>query len=556
MKREVQRLAKNMYDVVVIGGGITGACVAWDAALRGLRVALIEKGDFGSATSANSLKMVHGGLRYLQDANPGLVRRMVRERKAWLHIAPHLVHPLPVLMPTYKESLMRGRLALGLAIRLNDLLSLDRNWGSDPQKRLPSGRILSRAECLEHLPGLNDAKVSGAILWYDAQMYNSERLLLSFLLSAAAAGAQVANYVAMTGLLLEGHRVSGVEARDELTGQTLTIRARVVVNATGAWVDEVLSQSGLPAVQPKFHLSTAMNLVTRQILPNYAVGISSRYRTQLADGTSETRSRVLFIAPWQSYSLVGTAHTPFDGRPEDDRVTEKVIADFLAEVNQAYPGAALRREDVYQVHRGFLPVVPGQGKSVKLVRESQITDHEVESGIKGLVTVVGVKYTTARYAAEKVTDLVFKKLRRPSPQCRTRYARLYGGQIVQFDDFVSQAMAEWSYELPPYQLRRLFYNYGSAYRQLLPYVQRDPDCYQPLAEGVAVMRAEVLHSVHKEMAQKLADVSLRRTELGAAGKPDEAALLACARIMAAELGWDRRRIDQEISEVYDEYIVI
>ena len=387
MKRDVKRLAKSNFDVLVIGGGITGACVAWDATLRGLRVALIEKGDFGGATSSNTLKMVHGGLRYWQDANLRLVRKMNRERRTLLRIAPHLVHPLPVLMPTYKGKLRRSKLVLGAAVKLNDLVGFDRNWGNDPQKILPNGRVLSRAECLELLPGLDEAGVSGGILWYDGQMYNSERLLLSFVLSAAEVGAQVANYVAATGFLQDGGRVTGVAARDELTGAALEIRARLVVNAAGPWVDNLLGRLDPPVLRRKFHLSTAMNLVTRQILPDYAVGLTSTRAQTLPDGSTESRSHVLFIAPWHGYSLVGTRHAPYDGRVDDDWVTEKAITDFLSEVNQSYPGAALRREDVYQVHAGFLPAIAGGADSgnVRLAREGQVTDHYAENGVDGLV---------------------------------------------------------------------------------------------------------------------------------------------------------------------------
>ena len=557
MKRDATELAKSHYDVLVIGGGITGACVAWDATLRGLRVALIEKGDFGGATSANSLKTVHGGLRYLQDANLRLVRKMVRERQAFLRIAPHLVHPLPVLMPTYQSKLMRSKLALGAAVKLNDLVSFDRNWGSDPQKVLPNGRVLSRAECLKLLPGLDDAGVSGAVLWYDGQMYNSERLLLSFVLSAAEAGAQVANYVAATGFLQDSRRVAGVAARDELTGAALEIRARLVVNAAGPWVDNVLGRLDPPLLRRKFHLSTAMNLVTRQILPDYAVGLTSPYAQTLPDGSTESRSRVLFIAPWRGYSLVGTLHTPYEGRVDDEWVTEKAITDFIAEVNQSYPGAALKREDVYQVHRGFLPAIAegADPASVRLIREGQVTDHYAENGVDGLVTVVGVKYTTARYVAEKAVDLVFKKLGRPSPRCQTAHTRLYGGQISRFDQFIARVMEEWPYELPPNDLRRLLYNYGSTCGQLLPYWQQDPDLGQPLTATTPLTKAEVLHSVRQEMAQKLSDVVLRRTDFGTVSKPDETGLLACARIMAAELDWDRRRLDREVNEVFNAYII-
>ena len=551
MKRDLRRLAKSKFDVLVIGGGITGACVAWDATLRGLRVALIEKGDFGGATSANSLKMVHGGLRYLQDANPGLVRKMVRERQTLLRIAPHLVHPLPVVMPTYHGNFMRSKLVLGTAVKLNDLLSFDRNWGSDPQKVLPNGRVLSRAACLDLLPGLDGAGVSGGVLWYDGQMYNSERLLLSFVLSAAAARAQAVNYVTATGFLQEDGRVTGVRARDELSGVALEIRARLVVNATGPWVDDLLGRFDPPLLRHKFYLSTAMNLVTRQILRDCAVGLSSRYARALPDGSTKSRSRVLFVAPWHGYSLVGTRHAPYDGDVAGDWVTEEIIRDFVAEVNQAYPGAALRREDVYQVHRGFLPATADSRDraGVRLIREGQVTDHATENGVDGLVTVVGVKYTTARHVAEKAVDLVFTKLGRPSPRCQTAHTQLYGGQISRFDHFITQAMEEWPYELPPSHLRRLLYNYGSAWRQLLPYWQQDPDLGQPLTAATPLTKAEVLHGVRQEMAQKLSDVVLRRTELGLTGKPDEVCLQACARIMAAELGWDRSRIFQEIEEM-------
>ncbi|MCP5095925.1 MAG: glycerol-3-phosphate dehydrogenase/oxidase [Chloroflexi bacterium] len=557
MKRDLAHLASRKYDLLVIGGGITGANIAWDATLRGLRVALLDKGDFGGATSANSLKTVHGGLRYLQDANIRLVRKMVKERQALLHIAPHLVRPLPVVMPTVKGKLMRGKLALGTAVKLNDLASFDRNMNMDPARSLPNGRVLSRKQLFEIMPGLADNNISGGVMWHDAQMQNTERLLLSFLLSAVESGAQVANYVRVDGFLQERKQITGVTAVDELTGTPLEVQARLVVNAAGPWVDELLSTIDVAIPQPKFHLSTAMNLVTRQILPNHAAGLTGHYMQAMLDGSAEKRSRVLFVAPWGSYSIVGTLHGPYNGRPNDEWVTDSMITDFLAEVNQAYPGAKLQREDVYHVHQGFLPMLPNDADptTVKLIREGQVIDHYAESGLPGLITAIGVKYTTARYLAEKTVNMAFEKLQRPSPTCQTRIRRLYGGKIRHYDTFVAASMERWPMEMPPYQLRRLIQNYGSTHRQLLAYINEDVNMGQPVSADTAVTHAEVVHAVRAEMAKKLSDVVLRRTEMGAAGKPTDESLEATAIIMASELEWNEQRVEKELEEVQGNFRV-
>ncbi|RMF56352.1 MAG: FAD-dependent oxidoreductase, partial [Bacteroidetes bacterium] len=317
MKRDLKALCDRTFDVIVVGGGITGVHVARDAALRGLRVALLEAGDFGSATSSNSLRTVHGGLRYLQDANLRLVRMMVRERRALFRIAPHLVYPLPVLMPTYRDELRYRKPVLGAAVRLNDLLSFDRNRGVVPSRHLPGGRILSRGDVLRLLPGLEASGLTGAVCWYDGQVYDTERLLLSVLGSAVQRGAVVANYVRVTGLLRRGEQVTGVEAVDTETGAPLSIAGRVVVNAAGPWVDEVIG-STRPARRPRFLRSVAMNLVTRQVVPEVAIGLRSRVAWP---GGGPCREQVLFVAPWKSCSLIGTLHFSAEGRSDHPRVT-------------------------------------------------------------------------------------------------------------------------------------------------------------------------------------------------------------------------------------------
>jgi glycerol-3-phosphate dehydrogenase len=551
MKRDLTQLTNQRFDLLVIGGGITGANIAWDAALRGLRVALLEREDFGAATSANSLKTVHGGLRYLQDGNLPLVRKMVRERQALLRVAPHLIRPLPVIMPTYKGKLLRGKLVLGTAVKLNDLASFDRNFGMGPGQTLPNSRILSREETLRRLPGLETTAVSGSVLWHDAQIQNSERLLLSIIQAAVENGAQAANYVRVSGFLRANQQVVGVIAEDALSRQTLQIRAAQVVNAAGPWIDELLADLGLAAPRPRFPLSTAMNLVTRQLVPDVAMGITGHYQQTLPDGSSERRSRVLFVAPWRDYSLVGTLHAPYNGRPDDRWLTEQAIQEFLDEVNAAYPGAKLRRDEVYQVHRGFLPMLPNAADptQVKLIREGQVVDHEAEDGVAGLITAVGVKYTTARHLAEKVVDLAFQKLERPLPPCQTDRRPVYGGHIPEFDRFLNTALASWPVEMPPAQIERLLRNYGSAHRQLFPYLMQESAWREPLGEETAVTPAELRHAIHQEMAERLSDLILRRTELGSAGPPALATLEKAANLMTEEKGWDHTRRQQEIENV-------
>jgi glycerol-3-phosphate dehydrogenase len=553
MRRDLEQLEQCHYDLLVIGGGIHGACVAWDAALRGLSVALVEKGDFGEATSANSLKVIHGGLRYLQDGDLGLVRLMIRERMTWMRIAPHLVHPLPCLMPTTSK-LTRSKVAMTVALMMNDLIGYDRNKLPDPEKYLPKGRPLSRSECLELLPGLAEDGITGGALWYDAQIYSSERLLLAIILAAAQAGADVANYVEVTGFLGDSRGVKGIKGRDVLTNQDLEIHARLIVNCAGAWVDSVIgSPTGRP--NPMFRSSVALNLVTRQILPTHGAGLPSRYVVQGPAGRPIRRSRVLFLVPWRGCSLIGTRHIPFDGPPEAYRVTEETIEDFIDEINAAYPGAALARKDVYNVHVGFLPVVDGDAgtDTVRLVRQARLHDHEREQGLAGVITVVGVKYTTARQVAEKAVDLAVAKLGRGGAPCRTQMTPAYGGQIDRFHEFLAGARALRPSDVSDAAIQHVVYSYGSEYSQVLRYIDEEPTWRRTISPGSPVLEAEVIHAVRDEMAQTLGDVVQRRTELGAAGLPGGEALRRCAELMAAELNWDGARVERELAELQGAY---
>lgn len=396
VKRDIAALAEREHDLLIVGGGIYGAAACWDAAQRGLKVALLEKGDFGSGTSWNSLKTIHGGLRHLQRLEISLLRESIRERRAFLRIAPLLVRPLSFLVPTYGHGL-RGKEAFTLGLLLNDLLASDRNAGLPEPDRIPRSRMLSPAEVCEQVPGVPRQGLSGGALWTDAQVQSSERLLLAFLHAASDAGAAIANAVEVTALTRDASRVSGASARDHEGGGELSLRARVVLNAAGPGASGLLRRAGLK--RPPVPLLRAWNFVlSRAAVQRLAVGGNSN-------------GRYLFLVPWRDRSIVGTDYESADG-PGDPQRQQR----FLDDVRQAFPWAGICAEDVALVHAGL---VPGAGGADGLWSHSLLVDHEAEDGLAGLVTVVGAKYTAARAAGEKAVDLAFRRLGRPAPPCRT-----------------------------------------------------------------------------------------------------------------------------------------
>ena len=537
MRRDLRGLADTRFDLLIVGAGIYGATIAWDAAQRGLSVALIDRGDFGGGTSANSAKTVHGGVRALQTGNLAELRSFVRERRALSRIAPHLVHALPFVIPTY-GGLTRHPLVMRAAFGLYDLLAHDRNDIPDRSKHLPPSRFISRDECLALNPAIASDGVTGGIIWHDCQMHNPDRVVLSFVLSAVAAGAVAANYVEATGWICDGGRIAGVQGKDRLGAACFDVRATLVLNAAGPW-SHALTKDLPPAVwsgRPP-GLSRAMNLVTRSITRDHALG-------------GLTRSRFLFVAPWRDVSIVGTSQDPFEGRTDAFRVRETDVAEFLREINQAFPAAGLTLDDVRLVHRGLLPAADGSGR--RLLKESVVRDHRTD-GAPGLMSVLGVRYTTARGTAERATDTAFSILGRMPPACRTAETPLTGGDIPDFARFVDDATSATEGTVNRATRSRLARSYGSQHLDLLQPMKDDPSLAGSLSDDCPVTRGEILHAVRHEMAVRLADAVLRRTEAGSAGHPGRDAMDAAARIMGTEMGWNENQRDREVKHTEQVY---
>lgn len=547
MQRNPGALAERQFDLLIIGAGIHGACAAREAARRGLTVALVDRGDFCSGTSANSLKIVHGGLRYLQQADLPRMRQSIRERREFLRLAPHLVQVLPCILPTYGLA-TKSLPALTVAMLINDIISFDRNRGiPDRRGHIPPCRIISRAKCLEMLPGLDPHRVTGGAIWHDAQMFNPERLALSFVLDAAENGAVVCNYAAAEALAHDGKTIRGARMRDLLNDETFEVRARVVLNCAGASVEDLLTASGLPGRTSRFVPSTAMNLVIdRPLTGELAAGIHHRFNFG-----GKTKSRTFFYTPWRGASVVGTRHLPLGDGPRARDVTEDTIEAFRAEINTAYPGANIRREEVTFWNWGIIPMegISRTNGEVSLVRHSHVIDHRAD-GLEGLLSVIGVKYTTGRQVAENAVKRVCALLGR-ADLVTNPWQPLPGGRFESLETLQGEIRAALP-SMPESAVAHLAKTYGDRWRGVT--ANADLPVHLQLLPGSAeVIAAEVLFSVREEAATVLSDFVLRRTGLGTIRRPAPETLRAAARLMAAELGWNDERQKKEIAAVEEVY---
>jgi glycerol-3-phosphate dehydrogenase len=387
--------AGRQHDLIVVGGGIYGACVALEAARRGLRPLLLERGDFGEATSWNSLRLLHGGLRYLQTLDLQRFRQSVAERRWFCLTFPDLVRPQPCVMPLYGEG-MRRPLVLDAALRLNDALSRHRNVGVAPGQHIGRGRVLDAGETIAVAPHLDRRGLKGAAFWTDAAMSSPQRILIEILRWACHLGATALNYTEAVALVLDGGAVRGIEARDVLDGRTFTVGAPVVCNCAGPWSTVVASRFDRP-IPSLFRPSLAFNvLLDREPPSSYALAVTPR-RTR---GSSPT----YFMYPALGGLLAGTAHLPWTGDVDLPVVRDEDVDRLLADLNASVPGLAARPAHVRRVLAGLLPATD-EGTSTLAVRPA-IVNHWHGGGPKGLISVAGVKFTTARLVAQRALDAV------------------------------------------------------------------------------------------------------------------------------------------------------
>ncbi len=514
MKRNLEALGSQTFDLVVVGCGIHGVSVARDATLRGLKVAAIDMGDVSGETSHNSLKTIHGGIRYLQHFDFKRSRESINEQRYLLRNAPHLVHPLPFLMPTYGHG-MRGPMAMFAGMRLYELLGIDRNRALTEKSRLRRGRILSAKECLNHAPDIKSEKLSGGAIWDDAQVGHANKAALQILAHAVENGATVANHLRAESLLIDNDRCTGVSVVDALGEATpFNISARHVVNATGPWAASWAAKASGDKVAIELPLTRSLNLVTRLPATETAVAFESR---QASDSKIGTTKRLFFAVPWNGRTMIGTAHMP-DGAggpestltnsPDNKKELAASVDQFLQEINEARPSLNLSTDDVLYCYQGLTPAEDESSSYASRSRESRVVNHAEQGGLNNLTSTLGIKWTTARLIAEQTVDIVCQTLGNSTP-CVTRTTPL-----PETDNVV-------------YSTRDLSEN--------------DIENY---------CRAHIEHT----MAAKLSDILLRRNEDLVAGHMTFEKLCLIARTMSKELNWTSGDQQSELADLQQRWL--
>ena len=497
------------WDMIVVGGGATGVGVAIDAASRGYDVLLVEQSDFGKGTSSRSTKLAHGGVRYLEQGNIGLVMEALKERGLLLQNAPHLVHDLAFVVPNYDwwEAPFYG-----LGLKLYQLLAGKYGFGAS--------RILTREETLRHLPTLKTEGLRGGAVYYDGQ-FDDARLLIHMVATAFEQGATLLNYVEVTGLTKDAQGfVNGISARDVETGNEFRASAKVVVNATGAFSDRLRLEAE-PSATPMIVPSQGIHLVFDS---SFLQGESAVMVPHTSDG------RVLFAIPWHGHTLVGTTDTPVESAMLEPVAMDQEIDFILATAGQ-YLTKAPKRDDVLSVFAGIRPLVRATGVARGLVNTAQLSrDHVIHIDRSGLVTVCGGKWTTYRHMAEDCVDQAATLAQLPDRPCVTHHLRIHGFREAAKEEAAKDEAAKEFGALAVY---------GSDAAEIRKLIETDLKLGEPLHPALPYVKAEVIWAARHEMARTVEDILARRTRaLFLNARAALAMAPGVAGLMAAELGWD------------------
>ena len=504
-----------VWDLVIIGAGINGAGIARDAAMRGLKVLLIDKSDVGGGTSAASTRLIHGGLRYLEHFEFGLVRESLRERETLLRIAPHLVRPLAITIPIYDGG-QRGRATIRAGMVLYDLLS----WG----KSLPRHRMQSRAETLRQMPALNGEGLVGSAVYYDAQVEFAERLVLENVLAAVECGATVLTYTSVTSFVIEEGLVAGVHLEGDKADQ---VRAKIVINAAGPWVDCVLDKTLTNREQcdGASGVSSTTQLIGGRKGSHVVVGPFEGAPQSAVYVEAVSDRRPLFIIPWNGNYLIGTTDVRFESDPGEARADDWEIDYLLSETNRAFPSARLHREQVLYTYSGVRPLPFTTNHTERsITRRHFLREHPV---FTNLISVVGGKLTTYRSLAEECVDLVLRKLQHRFTRSRTGEVSLPGA--LDFDP-----------SNPWESASRI---YGSRTKEVVALAKR---------LNCDALTAEIVFAFQNEFATTLSDCFLRRTMIGLNADLGLGELELAAAVGRQFLGWSAERARLEVESYKQE----
>jgi glycerol-3-phosphate dehydrogenase len=519
----LRTLASEAFDVLIIGGGITGAGSARDAALRGLRVALVERDDFASGTSSRSSRLIHGGVRYLEHGHLGLVFESSIERMRLLRLAPHLVRPLAFTWPVYKGARI-PRWKLNAGLMLYDALALFRN--------VKAHRSLNSRQVLTSEPRLRPDGLTGGACYYDAAT-DDARLTFANALGASEAGAVVLNHASVRQLVLEEGKARGAVIVDHLSGQEITVRARVLVNATGPWSDEI-RKLDTPRETPAVRGSKGVHVaVPRERLGN----------REALTLLSPVDGRVMFVLPADKHTIIGTTETSTRAHPAEVRASEADVQYLLASANAFFPDAQLVRSDVVSAWAGIRPLV-AKGYGQKGSAGSASREHVIDFSPSGVIAISGGKLTTYRVMARDVVNAVERRLEAAHRKPVTETLPLPGGELRSVDAELQVALPEIGHADVALHFVRA---YGSRWRQVWALTRQDASLARPLVEGLPYLRAEAAYGASHEFVHTLADLLIRRLKVAFETRDQGAeAARAAAEVLAPRLGWDSAETQRQL----------
>jgi glycerol-3-phosphate dehydrogenase len=514
----------RLYDIIVIGGGITGAGTARDAALRGLSCLLLEKGDFASGVTSKSTRLIHGGLRYLANFEVDLVAESLRERAILRRQAPYLIHPMPILIPIYRGD-AHNRAVISIGIHLYDMLSHERD--------LPHYFTSGSEKTLKFEPRLSREGLMGSALFYDHQILMPERLVIENIIGAREAGANILNYI-RAEKIEETNSGIVVIARDIFTNQTHTFHSKVLINAAGPWIDTV-RKAGNIDTQNVIFPTKGVHLVLPK-LSEHALFITSR------DG------RMFFIIPLGAYSLIGTTDTKYNGDLDEVHANWDEVSYLLAESRRILPGINLAKEAILYTYAGIRPLAFSGTSESKISRKHRVIS---EGRTNRIITIAGGKLTTYRTMAKDVVNVACKTLGMKNI-CVTDKKPLAGGLPLEYDDYLKEAVPEMSarHKVNAETVRHLIQFYGSRAERVLKLVDMDPSMGEAISPESRDIYAQIVYSTMEEGARTLSDIVLRRMHLGMTGTRGRIQAEKIAEVAGRELKWSGEEKKQHIEDYH------
>ncbi|MDV6237123.1 glycerol-3-phosphate dehydrogenase/oxidase [Leptospira ellisii] len=536
-KNNGSKSSNSTYDLLIVGGGITGANILWDSTLRGMKSVLLEKNDYASGTSQATSKMIHGGLRYLKNFELGLVRESLRERATLARITPNAVQTMGFLTPIYSLS---EKFVLKVGMEMYNALSYDRNRNICEDRLIPKYSYLSREQMILESPTLARENLKGAYLYYDYLNVNPERHTCEFIFSAREKGAESRNYTEVTSIRPEEDGIYRVIAKDKVTGKETEYKTKAIVNAAGPWADFVESLAGVPADK---HLvrSKGIHVITRKICGDKTVVSKKR------DGTH------IFIIPWRNKTIIGTTDTEYPDSPDRFRVTKRDIEELLNEINSSFGYTDLTLEDVDFYYGGLRPLVedPGQKTSTyNASRKTEIFDHK-DGGFPGFFTAMGGKYTTSRAVAEEVVNRVADFLPGNFRSCETHLVPTSTGDYSDLASLIQDLSRRYP-KIDGAKLELLSGRYGSQAFSILEHSSAQEESYL-LQNGETFYECELRFIAKREDIRFASDFFFRRSGVGVPGMPEERETLRIVNSLGKQLRWNAAAVKKETQSVKERY---